>query len=145
MMEPSLKWELMPIDSIPCNFIATAKCRFLSFSKSKNYYDFWNSISKIRCTMQTVYINELCHTLIMQRYENDKNMKFWEFFESKKCFVFYNFRNRCKSRGSWCILNQLKVLAPSSRTVRHVLLNWTVLFSKKLAISYYNAKVKIKY
>lgn len=80
------------------------------------------------CDAKRLYLNELCHTLIMQRYENDKNMKFWEFFESKKCFVFYNFRNRCKSRGPWCILNQLKVLAPSSQTVRHVLLNWTVPF-----------------
>ena len=35
----------------------------------------------------------------MQRYENDKKYEVLRIFREQKMFRFYNFRNRCKSRG----------------------------------------------
>ena len=98
-----------------------------------------SSNSKNSLKNANAYINEFCHTLIMSGLSKNmkmiiEKMKFWEIFESKKCFVLYNFRNRGKSRDPWCILNWLRVLATRSPTLHHVRLNWTVSFSDKSTI-----------
>ena len=95
----------MPIDSIPCNFITASKCRFLSFLKSKNYYEKFSKSFEIIGIFSDFKFQKFvgrCKTFIKMnfaiplpykviKYENDKNMKFWEFFEGKKCFVFIIF------------------------------------------------------
>lgn len=93
-----------------------------------------------------LYINELCHTLIMQRYENDKNMKFWEFFESKKCFVFIIF----VTAVNLVVLDAFWINSRYFHQVCELFATcfWIepFFFSKKSTISCNNAKVvKIKY